>query len=160
MNLFPIIVFVISALVFFCGFAFINGIIKKKISKWYLLILPVVLFLIIVIVVPPLLKTSAKVETSSSKAVLLSVQKGLELYYTHYKYYPENLEISIKAGYLGKYDDVDPFGNKLNYTPIYSADKTKVVDYMLLSNGPDGKPYTSDDIKAPMTVENHILKKK
>jgi len=130
---------------------------NKKSMKGILLLLPIVLFIILAYFSDPFY-TPREYTIEDSKASMRGVQSSLELYYTHYKYYPKNLEILINEGYLQEDGGKDLWKNNYSYFPIYSGDKKKVVDYMLRSNGPDGKPYTADDIEAPIKVEKKVHK--
>ncbi|OGF46230.1 MAG: hypothetical protein A2231_09665 [Candidatus Firestonebacteria bacterium RIFOXYA2_FULL_40_8] len=126
---------------------------KKRYTKGVLLLLPP-LILFIIIILPDLLRTRECSEIDSSRASLRGVQSALELYYTHYKYYPENLEIPIKEGYLAKGGDKDPW--KTPYKYERSPDKS---NYLIGSAGEDNKFDTDDDVEPPINTPRHTFKK-
>jgi len=123
-----------------------------------LLLLPP-LVLLIIFILPEFLATQEAAEISKPVAQMRGAQSALELFYNHYKCYPENLEILIKEGYLQKNGNVDPWVNKNQYKPIYSKDSNHKADnYLLGSSGADGKFDTEDDIKPPINTIRHTFK--
>ena len=98
---------------------------KKKYLVGSILVLPILIIVFSILFVIRDLESCRPDAASRCRSGLRGVQYALELYNTHYKYYPEKLETPIKDGYLYERGDIDPWGNKLNYTPIYSADKRR-----------------------------------
>ena len=103
------------------------------------------------------MKTRKQAEIESSKAGMRGVQSGLELYYTHYKYYPENLEVIMPGGYTADNSDKDPWQNKFKYQ-LSGPKGEENSNYQLGSAGTDGKFNTTDDIAPPINPEKHTLK--
>ncbi len=100
-------------------------------------------------------------EIAACNASLRGVQSSLDLYFSHYKNYPVNLEVLIKEEYLDKKWHFDNWGNKLKYQPIFEKDsKGKAINYLLGSNGPDGKENSDDDIEPPIDTIKHSFKQK
>lgn len=135
-----------------------------------LMIVIAIIGLLIAIVIPDLLKTREQSEIESCKASLRGVQSALELYYTHYKYYPENLNTLILEGYLSENSDKDPWNKEFRYEGIKSSGGTGDTtgstggktssNYRLGSDGPDGKSGTDDDIEPPINPKRHSFKAK
>ena len=73
---------------------------EKGFTLLELMIVIAIIGLLIAVVIPDLLKTREMAEIEACKASLRGVQSSLELYYTHYKNYPENLQVLITEGYL------------------------------------------------------------
>ena len=92
-------------------------------------------------------------ENESCRASLRGVQSALELFYTHYKYYPENTQIMIVEGYLQENGDKDTWGNAYKYER--SSDKS---NYKIGSAGEDKKFGTDDDIEPPINTKRHTFK--
>lgn len=144
--IFILIILAFLHLVAVCIYTFI---IKKFRKGVLLLLLIIAVVLFYVFIVKNVLKVNSVDSDIACKASLRGAQSALELYYTHYKYYPDNLETLIKEGYLQEKGDKDPWGSKFNYK--YSKPNDDVSNnYSLKSNGPDGKPDTADDIDAPV----------
>ena len=78
--------------------------------------------LLMTIVIPDMFKTRETSNREACTASLRGIQSSLELYYTHYKYYPDNLQALITEGYVSEGSDKDPWSNVYNYQP-----KKKVV---------------------------------
>lgn len=140
---------------------------QKGFTLIELMIVIAIIGLLIAIVIPDLLKTREMSEIEASKASLRGVQSALELYYTHYKYYPSDLKQLITEGYLSENSDKDPWGRDYLYQPKY-ADSTSgeaesgtgktASNYLLGSAGPDGKKGTEDDIEPPINSKKHSFK--
>jgi type II secretion system protein G len=132
-----------------------------------LMIVIAIIGLLIAIVIPDLLKTREMSEVESCKASLRGVQSALELYYTHYKYYPEDMKSLITEGYLGEKSDLDPWSKAFEYLPVKGTGTADVSgstgtktasNYLLGSDGPDGKKGTDDDIEPPINSKRHSFK--
>ena len=141
---------------------------QKGFTLIELMIVIAIIGLLIAIVIPDLLKTREQSEIEACKASLRGVQSALELYYTHYKYYPTNLQSLISEGYLSENSDKDPWQRNFRYQPLYagggagdatgaSGGKT-ASNYLLASDGPDGKKGTDDDVEAPINPKRHSFK--
>ena len=87
-------------------------------------------------------------EIDACSASLRGVQSALELYYTHYKSYPANLNLLQAAGYLPLGGGTDPWGFTFRYEEWSSS-------YKLGSVGRDGKPGTADDVPPPVNPQIH-----
>ena len=84
-----------------CVYAFV----KKQYTKSGLILLFTISTIIIGVVFIGNVAIVDPVEESVVCAASLGgIQSSLELYNTHYKYYPDNLEVLIKEGYLLKKD--------------------------------------------------------
>jgi type II secretion system protein G len=130
-----------------------------------LMIVIAIIGLLVAIVIPDLLQTRMQSEIEACKASLRGLQSALELYYTHYKYYPDNMKTLITEGYLSENSDKDPWQHEFMYQPKYggggsdegSTNKT-ASNYLLGSAGPDGKKGTDDDIDPPINSKRHSFK--
>jgi general secretion pathway protein G len=140
---------------------------KKGFTLLELMIVIAIIGLLIAIVIPDLLKTRESAEIESCKASLRGVQSALELYYTHYKYYPDNLLTPINEGYLQENGDKDPWGKTLRYRTASgggsgAADEAQGAktanNYLIGSDGPDGKQDTDDDVEPPINTKRHSFK--
>lgn len=141
---------------------------QKGFTLIELMIVIAIIGLLIAIVIPDLLKTREQSEIEACKASLRGVQSALELYYTHYKYYPTNLQSLISEGYLSENSDKDPWQRNFRYQPLYSGggagDATgssggkTASNYLLAADGPDGKKGTDDDVEAPINPKRHSFK--
>jgi len=83
-------------------------------------------------------------EVENCKARLRTVQYGLELYFTKYKTYPDDLTSLIREGFLKSDEDTDLWKNRFLYK------RGNYDNYILKSFGPDGQLNTDDDIDAPI----------
>jgi general secretion pathway protein G len=141
---------------------------QKGFTLIELMIVIMIIGLLIAIVIPDLLKTREQSEIQSCSASLRGVQSALELYYTHYKYYSNNLESLITEGYLSENSDKDPWNRQYRYQPLYAGggagDETgagggkTASNYLLGSDGPDGKKGTDDDVESPINPKRHSFK--
>ncbi|MFH1824061.1 MAG: prepilin-type N-terminal cleavage/methylation domain-containing protein [Candidatus Firestonebacteria bacterium] len=139
---------------------------QKGFTLIELMIVIAIIGLLIAIVIPDLLKTRRESEIQSCSASLRGVQSSLELYYTHYKYYPEKLITLITEGYLSEGSNMDPWHMSYEYQPLYaggegdtgSGEGKTASNYLLGSNGPDGKKGSDDDIEPPINPSRHSLK--
>ena len=142
---------------------------QKGFTLVELMVVIMIIGLLIAIVIPDLLKTREQSEVEACKASLRGVQSALELYYTHYKYYPSKLDSLITEGYLSEKGDEDPWGRKLRYQPKYSGEGSEeggggsgssqnAGNYYMGSDGPDGKKGTEDDIDPPINPNRHSFK--
>ena len=91
---------------------------------------------------------------------MTSLQTLLELYYTHHKYYPKDLTVLIREGFITEKSSLDPWGNQYMYEPIYENGSSEAYNYLLASSGHDGTTGTTDDITAPINTERHDFKNK
>ncbi|MFH1825218.1 MAG: prepilin-type N-terminal cleavage/methylation domain-containing protein [Candidatus Firestonebacteria bacterium] len=139
---------------------------EKGFTLIELMIVIAIIGLLIAIVIPDLLKTRRESEIQSCSASLRGVQSALELYYTHYKYYPEKLVTLLTEGYLSEGSDTDPWHMPYIYEPLSqggdneggSGEGKTASNYLLGSSGPDGKKGTDDDIEPPINSSRHSLK--
>jgi len=140
---------------------------KKGFTLLELMIVIAIIGLLIAIVIPDLLKTREMSEVEACKASLRGVQSALELYYTHYKYYPENLQTLMTEGYLQENGDKDTWNKLLRYTTTGAggggaaneSEGASTTNYLVGSDGPDGKQDTEDDIEPPINTKRHSFKK-
>ena len=132
-----------------------------------LMIVIAIIGLLVAIVIPDLLMTRQQSEVSACQASLRGVQSALELYYTHYKYYPTKMKELITEGYLSDNSDIDPWNHEFRYEPRYDSgsgsggggsDSKTATNYLLGSSGPDGKSGTDDDIDPPINSKRHSFK--
>jgi len=139
---------------------------NKGFTLLELMIVIAIIGLLIAIVIPDLLKTREQAEVESCKASLRGVQSALELYYTHYKYYPDTLLVAINEGYLQEGGDKDPWGRLYRYVkgdPGASGSSNEAGggnNYQIGSNGPDAKQDTDDDVEPPINTKRHSFKNK
>jgi len=127
---------------------------KKKYIKGSLFLFPLIGF-VIIIILPDLLRTRECSEITPPVAQMRGVQSGLELYYTHYKYYPENLGVPIKEGYIQEGGDKDPWNSPYKYER--TPDKS---NYLLGSAGEDKLFDTDDDVEPPINTIWHSYKRR
>ncbi len=90
-----------------------------------------------------------------AKTHLTSISNALRYYHRHNDHYPLELEALLSrpdgaTNWGGPYlqEDaplVDPWGRAYVYTP---AKPDHAFDFVLFSNGPDGRPNTPDDLLA------------
>ncbi len=139
---------------------------EKGFTLLELMIVIAIIGLLIAVVIPDLLKTREMAEIEACKASLRGVQSSLELYYTHYKYYPDNLQVLMTEGYLQENGNKDNWGKELRYTltsgsgAANEAEGTQTANnYLIGSDGPDGKPDTDDDVEPPINTQRHTFKK-
>lgn len=125
---------------------------KQKYAKGILFSLPLVIFVVFIFIIPDR-GCPSEPKWEQCKSDLRGVQSSLEMYYTAHKAYPVNLESLIKESYLSEKGNIDPWGNKLNYSIV-----SKNENYLLGSSGPDGKPNTEDDIDPPINTARHSFK--
>ena len=130
-----------------------------------LMIVIAIIGLLIAIVIPDLLKTREQAEVESCKASLRGVQSALEVYYTHYKYYPDNMLTPMNEGYLQEGGDKDPWGRSYRYRLATGSGATNEAEgaktannYLIGSDGPDGKQDTDDDVEPPINTKRHSFK--
>ena len=129
-----------------------------------LMIVIAIIGLLVAIVIPDLLMTRQMSEVEACKASLRGVQSALELYYTHYKYYPTKMKALVTEGYLSDGSDMDPWNKEFRYEPKYSTDNAGGSDsktannYLLGSAGLDGKAGTDDDVEPPINSKRHSFK--
>ena len=110
-------------------------------------------------------KTGAKVikyedeasQTPEKKAVvtLRGIASALELYYYRYKSYPLDLRTLVIEGYMAESMLKDPWQNEFRFKPLAGPSGYYITNYLLGSNGPDGKPDTADDIPAAINTARH-----
>ena len=138
---------------------------QKGFTLLELMIVIAIIGLLIAIVIPDLLATKREAEVRACEASLRGVQSALELYYTHYKYYPENLLSLLNEGYLQEGGDKDTWGRQYGYrlaTGSGASDESggaKIANnYLIGSYGPDGKQDTPDDVKPPINTKRHLLR--
>ena len=86
-----------------------------------LMIVIAIIGLLVAIVIPDLLMTRQQSEVEACKASLRGVQSALELYFTHYKYYPQTVNQLVVEGYLGEGSDKDPWNKDFMYKPDYGG---------------------------------------
>ena len=139
---------------------------QKGFTLLELMIVIAIIGLLIAVVIPDLLKTREMAEIEACKASLRGVQSSLELYYTHYKYYPENLQILMTEGYLQENGNKDNWNKELRYALTSGsgaeneAEGTMTANnYLIGSDGPDGKQDTDDDVEPPINTKRHTFKK-
>ena len=141
---------------------------EKGFTLIELMIVIAIIGMLIAIVIPDLITTQETARRESCKASLRGVQSALELYCTHNKYYPTNLQTVISEGYLSEGSDKDPWDRQFRYQPLYSGggagDATgasggkAASNYLLGSDGSDGKKGTDDDVEAPIDTKRHSFK--
>lgn len=102
-------------------------------------------------------KTNIYSQVEGTKAGLRGVQSALEMYWTHNKSYPNDLEALKKEGYLND-GRLDAWNNPIRYQPL-NGKVGQITGYLLGSNGPDGKLDTDDDIEPPINTSRHTFKK-
>ena len=135
----------------------ISAFIKKEFGKGILFLFPAIV--VIVLFVIPNGDRDKNQDIDQCKSVIRGIQSSLELYFTNNKKYPDNLKVLIKEGYLQEKGDIDPWDNEIRYKQVFEKDgKGKVVNYLLGSNGRDGKVNTKDDIDAIINPQNHSFK--
>ena len=133
-----------------------------------LMIVIAIIGLLVAIVIPDLLMTRQQSEVEACKASLRGVQSALELYYTHYKYYPQTIQQLIVEGYLGEGNDKDPWSKDFMYKPDYGSatggstgqGDNQATNYLLGSSGPDKTPGNDDDVEPPINTIRHSFKAK
>jgi len=138
---------------------------QKGFTLLELMIVIAIIGLLIAIVVPDLINAKREAEIKSCEASLRGVQSALELYYTHYKYYPENLQTTLNEGYLQEAGDKDPWNRSFIYRLSTGSGAENGAEgaqtannYMIGSYGPDGKQDTPDDVEPPINKNRHTLK--
>ena len=138
---------------------------QKGFTLLELMIVIAIIGLLIAIVVPDLLRARQEAEVRSCVASLQGVQSALELYYTHYKYYPDNLLVTINEGYLGEGGDKDTWGRQYRYRlstgsgAVNESEGAKTANnYLIGSYGPDAKQDTDDDVEPPINTNRHTFK--
>jgi uncharacterized membrane protein YvbJ len=109
--------------------------------------------------IPKAAKTKQQFETEACRAGLGKVQSALELFYTHYKCYPEELNRLIDEGYIRDNSDKDPWGRELWYETLHDNGSRRPNNYYLGSAGPDGKWDTVDDVEPPINTGRHSFRK-
>ena len=133
-----------------------------------LMIVIAIIGLLVAIVIPDLLMTRQQSEVEACKASLRGVQSALELYFTHYKYYPQTVNQLVVEGYLGEGSDKDPWNKDFMYKPDYGggtgtstgSGDNQASNYFLGSSGPDKTPGNTDDVEPPITTTRHSFKAK
>ena len=140
-----------------------------------LMIVIAIIGLLVAIVIPDLLTTRQQSEVEACKASLRGVQSALELYYTHYKYYPQALSNLVTEGYLGEDSDKDPWNTQFLYAPDSGGagsgngssgqssgggSGNQSTNYFLGSAGPDRVPGNDDDVEPPINTKRHSFKSK
>ena len=82
--------------------------IKKGFTLIEMMIVVEIIGLLAAIVIPDLIETQKEAQIEACKVSLRGVQSALELYNTHFKFYPQKLEELISAGYLPEGSNFDP----------------------------------------------------
>ena len=83
------------------------------------------------------------------------IASALELYYCRYKSYPLDLQTLVKDGYMAESMLTDPWKHAFRYKPLADPNGCSISNYLLGSNGPDGKPDTADDIAPAINPVRH-----
>jgi len=133
----------------------------KKSNKTILLVALILLCLVVVIWLFGFAR-KAPVQNgdlvSVCKTNLNDIQSKLENYYSQNGQYPLTLQ-DLKNG-----SEKDPWNNKYRYnsicidTGVEGDDGKMRLNYVLGSNGPDGKPDTVDDVEPSKDAERHSFK--
>ena len=140
---------------------------EKGFTLLELMIVIAIIGLLIAIVIPDLMKVKQEGEVRSCVASLQGLQASLELYNTHYKYYPDSLQTLVAEGYLGENGIKDPWSKEYRFALVTgnggAADEDQGAgnanNYLIGSEGPDGKQDTNDDIEPPVNTKRHTFKK-
>ena len=147
-----------------CGETFRTDALKKKTHKlaivlvcaagFFIAVVGTLVFVIWHVASKDLKYVKSASEIEACKAELRGIQSGLELYYTHYKSYPDNISVLVTEGYLSEGADNDPWGNTFLYETT-----DKALNYRVGSVGADGKKGTADDIEPPINSKRHSFEK-
>jgi len=99
------------------------------------------------------IKTRKQEDIAACQAEMRGVQSALELYYKHYKCYPDNITGIEASGTLYN-NGLDSWQNKFKYQ-LSGHKGAENSNYQLGSAGPDGKFGTEDDVAPPINPEKH-----
>lgn len=118
---------------------------QKGMTLLEIMIVITLIGVVMAVVVTNVIGAGDNAKISAAKTKMQSIKQQVDMYYTMFDEYPDNLQALVKppAGrkpLMNKNGLKDPWGKKFNYS-------NRDGDIQLSSSGPDRKEGTQDDIK-------------